>query len=111
VLYDFKARDCALRSMALQFDAHGTVREREVPPLVSLPSTGWRLQRQTRADAGRQVHVLKTLEDGPFYSRSLLRTSVLGTSARAIHESLSLDRFRSRWVRCLLPFRMPRVAR
>jgi carotenoid 1,2-hydratase len=26
----------------------------------------------------------------------------------AVHESLSLDRFRSRWVQYLLPYRMPR---
>jgi carotenoid 1,2-hydratase len=29
----------------------------------------------------------------------------------AMHESLSLDRFRSAWVQLLLPFRMPRIAR
>jgi carotenoid 1,2-hydratase len=30
---------------------------------------------------------------------------------RAMHESLSLARFDSRWVQTLLPFRMPRSAR
>jgi carotenoid 1,2-hydratase len=72
--------------------------------------TKWRLPRHTRADSGRDVRVLRTLEDGPFYSRSLLETQLLGVPAHAIHESLSLDRFRSRWVQCLLPFRMPRIA-
>jgi carotenoid 1,2-hydratase len=111
VLYDIKARETAARSMALQFDANGTVRDCEMPPPVPLPCTGWRLSRQTRADAGQNVRVARTLEDGPFYSRSLLSTSLLGATAPAIHESLSLDRFRSRWVQCLLPFRMPRNAR
>jgi carotenoid 1,2-hydratase len=111
VLYDFKARECALRSMALQFDRNGEIREMEAPPQVSLPSTRWRVPRQTRADAGSAVGVVKILEDGPFYSRSQLDTSLLGTRAAAIHESLSLDRFRSRWVQCLLPFRMPRITR
>lgn len=110
VLYDFKPRDSALSSMALQFDARGSVQQFEIPPLAPLPSTRWRLPRQTRADLGRCVRVVKTLEDGPFYSRSLLDTSLLGVSAPAIHESLSLDRFRSRWVQCMLPFRMPRFA-
>jgi carotenoid 1,2-hydratase len=109
VLYDVKARDCALRPMALQFDPNGEIREMQAPPQVSLPCTRWRVPRQTRADAGATVQVVKTLEDGPFYSRSQLHTSVQGTRAPAIHESLSLDRFQSRWVQCLLPFRMPRI--
>jgi carotenoid 1,2-hydratase len=33
----------------------------------------------------------------------------LGAVAPAIHESLDLNRFRARWVQCLLPFRMPRA--
>jgi carotenoid 1,2-hydratase len=111
VLYDFKARESALRSMALQFDRNGEMREMEAPPQLPLPSTRWRVPRQTRADAGAAVHVARTLEDGPFYSRSQLDTSLLGMRAPAIHESLSLNRFRSRWVQCLLPFRMPRFAR
>jgi carotenoid 1,2-hydratase len=110
VLYDVQPRDAAPRSMALQFDSNGTVREAEIPPLATLAPTGWRLPRQTRARAG-EVRLVKTLEDGPFYSRSLLSTSLAGAAAPAIHESLSLDRFRSLWVQCLLPFRMPRIAR
>jgi carotenoid 1,2-hydratase len=111
VLYDIKARDAAPRSMALQFDSKGTVQEREIPPLATLPPTGWRLPRHTRAARAGDTRVVRTLEDGPFYSRSLLSTSLAGAAAPAIHESLSLDRFRSRWVQCLLPFRMPRIAR
>jgi carotenoid 1,2-hydratase len=111
VLYDFKPRRSSARTLALQFDQTGAAEELQIPPFASLPSTGWRLRRQTRADAGQSVGVVRTLEDGPFYSRSLLHTSVLGTRARAIHESLSLNRFRAPWVQCLLPFRMPRIAR
>jgi carotenoid 1,2-hydratase len=57
---------------------------------------------------GYGARIVRTLEDAPFYSRSLLDTRLLGSSAPAIHESLDLDRFRARWVQCLLPFRMPR---
>jgi carotenoid 1,2-hydratase len=109
VLYDVTPRESAARTMALQFDSRGTVQDSEIPPLASLPPTGWRLARQTRAGAAQDVRVVKTLEDGPFYSRSLLSTRLLRSTAPAIHESLSLDRFRSRWVQCLLPFRMPRI--
>jgi carotenoid 1,2-hydratase len=110
VLYDVSARDAEPQSMALQFDSKGTVLDREVPPLATLPTTGWRIPRQTRADSG-DVRLVKTLEDGPFYSRSLLSTRIAGAAAPAIHESLSLNRFRSLWVQCLLPFRMPRTGR
>jgi len=54
--------------------------------------------------------VLRTYEDTPFYARSLLATEHDGLPATAMHESLDLDRFASRWVQCLLPFRMPRLA-
>ena len=50
----------------------------------------------------------ETLEDSPFYARSVVSASLLGERADAVHESLSLDRFRAGWVRLLLPFRMPR---
>jgi carotenoid 1,2-hydratase len=38
-------------------------------------------------------------------------SQLLGQPVVAMHESLSLDRFRSRWVQMLLPFRMPRWTR
>jgi carotenoid 1,2-hydratase len=39
----------------------------------------------------------------------VLASRLGGDEVTAIHESLSLDRFRRRWVQMLLPFRMPRV--
>ncbi len=108
VLYDVEERGAVPRSLALSFDAQGRVAALEPPPLVSLPGTRWRVHRETRADAGHGARVVQTLEDAPFYSRSLLATHLAGTAGAAVHESLDLDRFRSRWVQCLLPFRMPR---
>jgi carotenoid 1,2-hydratase len=110
VLYDVKTRRAAEHTLALEFGADGAAHPIEVPPTVALAPTGWRLKRETRADPGQLAHVLQTLEDAPFYSRSLLDTSLLGARVPAIHESLSLDRFSSPWVQCLLPFRMPRSA-
>ena len=94
--------------LALRFGPDASAQAIEPPPVVRLPTTGWRVPRRTRADAGHGARVVQTLEDAPFYSRSLLDTRLLGRVAPAIHESLDLDRFRSRWVQCLLPFRMPR---
>jgi carotenoid 1,2-hydratase len=112
VLYDVMHRaaaaDGAGKAMALRFDADAAVQVVEPPPPVALPTSGWRVARRTRADAGHGARVVQTLEDAPFYNRSLLQTHLLGHPAPAIHEALDLDRFNSRWVQCLLPFRMPR---
>jgi carotenoid 1,2-hydratase len=62
--------------------------------------------RQARADDTPQV--ARTLEDTPFYARSLLRLSLAGQRSDAIHETLDVDRLRMPAVQCLLPFRMPR---
>jgi carotenoid 1,2-hydratase len=108
VLYDVVPRAGEPKGLALRFGRDAVAQAIEPPPAVRLPGTGWRIARQTRADAGHGARVVQTFEDGPFYSRSLLQTHLLGTPAPAIHESLDLDRFRSAWVQCLLPFRMPR---
>jgi carotenoid 1,2-hydratase len=109
VLYDYQPRGAAAGSMALHFDRSGGMQTLPLPAVTPLPVTGWRIPRTTRADDGA-ARVLMTLEDGPFYSRSLLETRLMGQQTRAFHESLSLDRFGSAWVQCLLPFRMPRAS-
>ncbi len=109
VLYDVTPRaGVTPPALALRFAADAVAHAVEPPPPVALPATRWRIARRTRADRGHGARVVETLEDAPFYSRSLLDTRLLGGSAPAIHESLDLDRFNSRWVQCLLPFRMPR---
>lgn len=109
VLYDATCRRASTTMLALCFDDAGNVRSIAAPPRAVLPSTGWKIGRTTRCDAGGAAKVVATLEDTPFYARSLVSTAIHGQSMNAIHESLSLDRFRSRWVQALLPFRMPRV--
>jgi carotenoid 1,2-hydratase len=109
VLYDVDRRDGGATSLALRIDPRGEADPIEAPPPRQLARTGWRIVRATRSD--REAAVVRTLEDAPFYARSLLATTLLGEPVLALHESLDLDRFRSRWVQRLLPFRMPRRAR
>lgn len=66
------------------------------------------IARETRCDAGARATVLETLESGPFYARSLVRTRAEGREWTAFHESVSLRRFAARWVQALLPVRLPR---
>jgi carotenoid 1,2-hydratase len=111
VLYDVTGRDGPGPLLGLRFDPAGGVEPFEPPPRVTLPSTRWRVERGTNADPQSSARVIETLEDTPFYARSVLETNLLGETATAMHESLCLDRFNSRWVQTLLPFRMPRALR
>lgn len=97
------------RLLAYRFNPQGECEPVDAGPVTQLPQTTiWRIGRETRGDTGSAPSVLKTFEDTPFYSRSLLATELLGESTVAVHESLSLTRFARRWVQYLLPFRMPR---
>jgi carotenoid 1,2-hydratase len=109
VLYDVRQRDGTRVDRGLSFDAQGAVKPVNAPTRVDLPGTGWRVPRVIRVDDGGSARVVRTLEDTPFYSRSLVDTQLLGESATAVHESLDLDRFRSRTVQLMLRFRMRRV--
>ena len=108
VFYDAMAVDGAATALALRARRDGTIEPFAPPPTAALPRSAWGLARATRADGGAPCAVHRTLEDGPFYVRSLVDARCLGESTRLMHETLSLQRFRSRWVQALLPFRMPR---
>ena len=86
-------------SLALRFDPRGGVHPFESPAAAPrLPRTGWRIARATRSErrrrtvaphAGRHA-VLRAVAVSP---------RLLGEPATAMHESLSLDRFRAQWCR------------
>ena len=108
VMYEGKLRGGEDFGMALRIDNDGNAEVLEMPDPVKLPRTGWMVNRLTRADAGHSAKLRATWEDTPFYSRTALSTRVFGEDVIAVHESLSLDRFRSPLVQWMLPFRMPR---
>jgi carotenoid 1,2-hydratase len=76
---------------------------REALPAATLAALGrkrWGVAR--RAEVG--VQIVETLEDTPFYARSVVRTG----AALGVHETVSLDRFRTWWVQRMIPYRMRR---
>jgi carotenoid 1,2-hydratase len=109
LLYDVTRLDGSERSLALRVDARGALQSFAPPPPAALPATRWRVRRATRANGAASVR--RTLEDTPFYARSVLDSRLLGEDVVALHESLSLDRFRNPLVQLMLPFRMPRARR
>jgi len=106
LFYDVEGRDGGTGHVALRIDAAGAVEQLEPPPPAPLPPTLWKMPRQVRGDLMAPPRLVRTLEDTPFYTRSLMRA---GEGGAILHESLSLDRLRSPLIRAMLPFRMPRV--
>lgn len=108
VLYDAQERSGAHTRLALHFDARGGCQQLDAPPMQALPPSLFRVPRSQRSDAGTAPVLVQTLEDAPFYARSLVQCQVLNRPVLAVHESLRLDRFSRPWVQAMLPFRMPR---
>jgi len=109
ILYDALRMGADRQTLALRVDSSGRIEAFEPPPTVSLPKGVWRVGRSTLADPDGQASIVKPLVDSPFYTRSVIRSTLLGEPVTAIHESLDLTRFSQFWVRCMLPFRMPRI--
>jgi carotenoid 1,2-hydratase len=110
VTYDTTPRQGPGQSVALAFEGG---RRRELGRSFgasSIARTGWGLPVPARSDVGaRPPRLLHSLEDTPFYARHVVETTLLDERARGVTETLSLDRFGSRWVQALLPFRMRRT--
>lgn len=109
VVYDVHASaGRAERLLGLRFRRDGSAEPMALPPRRALARTGWRIDRAVRCDEGAAPSVARTLEDTPFYARSLVNTWLGGQAVQAVHETLSATRFASPWVQALLPWRMPR---
>jgi len=108
VSYAVQRRDGSRQTLDLAFDEHGS-HAVEALSDHTLPPTSWRIPRTVRAPRHVPPGAIRTLEDTPFYARSVIEMRAAGHTGVAVHESLSLDRFRSRWVRALLPMRIRRV--
>ncbi len=111
VLYDVIRRDGTPFSLARLFNADGTVSDIDAPNTMALPKNLWRVSRATQSEPHDPPKVISILEDAPFYARSMVESTLLGERVTAMHESLDLDRFSSKWVQVLLPFKMPRRKR
>lgn len=111
VLYDMRRRTGGRKVLALMIERDGSIRNFDPPPVVSLPPGRiWRAKRGIGCETGATPRVVDTLEDTPFYTRSLVTTRLLGEDVTSFHESLDCNRLRQTWIKSLLPFRMPRRA-
>jgi carotenoid 1,2-hydratase len=114
VIYDVQPSDTkrggASRLVTQRFAPDGSFSAFEASPRLRIaPSTLWRIDRQVRA--AEPPRVLRTLEDTPFYARSLIEMQGgNGSLVQAVHETLDVTRLVSPLVQAMLPFRMPRRA-
>ncbi len=98
--YRAELRGGAIADASCRLTRDGSREARPAGAPVSLGLTRWGVER--RAETG--VQLVRTLEDTPFYARSLVRRG----SALGVHETVSLDRFKSWWVQRMIPYRMRR---
>lgn len=108
VLYDADLADGTRRAFRLDIARDGGTSFAPLPDRQPLRGGVWGMKREIATEGVPKL--LATLEDAPFYMRSLVRTEIEGEPVTAMHESLSLDRFRNPLVKLMLPFRMPRRA-
>jgi len=127
VAYDIRQREGrAERLIATRFLPDGSQQPVQLGPRIGLAPTGWRIGRHLRgpapgdsasaadephdghAIAPQSARVLRTLEDTPFYARSMVQAHLCGEEVVAMHETLDARRFASPLVQALLPWRMPR---
>jgi carotenoid 1,2-hydratase len=109
VIYDVRPKAGPDRVIAERFFPDGRVQPFEAPPRQSLPTTGWRVARTTRADPATGARERQRLEDTPFYARAMVDSGLLGEQVVGVHETLRVPRLVSTLVQGMLPFRMPRV--
>ena len=108
ILYDSRLIGGQSESRAMLIGPDGSTADLDLPVHHRLKRSLWGIERATRTDSQAPPSVLRTLEDAPFYARSMVDASLLGERATSVHESLSLERFSRGWVKALLPWRMPR---
>ncbi len=109
IVYDVHERGAEVTQRAWLFDTKGAVdipRRSQAEACVDLGSTRWGMTRSLRSARDVQVRLERTLEDTPFYARSLVGFRRCSEAWHGVHETLSLERFSRRWVRRLLPFKM-----
>lgn len=111
VLYDAKMRNGNERTLGLAFSAGRDAEPIDLPARRSLPRGAWGIRGNIHCDETARPQRARRLEDTPFYTRSLVETTLAGERLQMVHETLDCGRLANPFVRMMLPFRMPRNSR
>ncbi|MEL7536707.1 MAG: carotenoid 1,2-hydratase [Pseudomonadota bacterium] len=104
IQYHARHRGGGETALALTIANSGDVAHGTLPAVATLSRTLWGIDRAWYSDDASAS--VSTIDDTPFYARSLVHRTHPPGASPLMHESLSLHRFRRAWVRRLLPFRM-----
>jgi carotenoid 1,2-hydratase len=107
IFYDRIDMEGAVHTLGLDFTSAGSV-EIAGPQSVALQRSFWGIDRIVRSQSQASARVVSAWEDGPFYARTFVGLQLDGEACTAVHETVSLTRFRLPIVQAMLPFRMPR---
>jgi carotenoid 1,2-hydratase len=110
VIYDVRQRDGQNILLANRYRPDGTIEAFDPPARRPLGRTGWRIHRQLRLDHNTRLGTVQTLEDTPFYARSMTQLESAEGTLPLMHETLDVNRLVSPIVQWMLPWRMPRRA-
>lgn len=111
ITYNTDERNGDQNRLALKFDRKGEYESLPVCAPLEMASTRiFRIRRRTSPLDHDAVRLGSTLEDTPFYSRSIIQTALGGERGFGVHESFDGNRLRTALVKLMLPFRMPRLA-
>ena len=105
IFYDVIDRAGEERRLSLEATTAGVSDARSLA-FQPLPKTIWGVSRAAPCDEGSMPTLLRTMENAPFYARSVIRSRIDGVDITGVHESLSLTRATSPVVRAMLPFKM-----
>ncbi|MEM1287488.1 MAG: hypothetical protein AAGH60_03975 [Pseudomonadota bacterium] len=111
IFYAPYQRDGARSVTALDVDQQGQISPRPVPDVTQLKRGLWGVSRPAWSESAEAARLMQVMVDAPFYTRDAVEIMLDGEPCAGVLENLDLDRFSSRWVKTLLPFRMPRVTR
>ncbi|MFN4024804.1 MAG: carotenoid 1,2-hydratase [Hyphomonas sp.] len=111
ITYNTDERNGDQNRLALRFGRDGECEALPAhAPLDLAPTRIFRIRRRTSPLGDDLVRLGSTLEDTPFYSRSIIQTALGGERGFGVHESFDGNRLQSALVKLMLPFRMPRLA-
>lgn len=105
ISYDVDFPDGRERRLALAADRQGGLCELAPMPRNEFGAGRWGVERRVAAEVG-SGRIVEVYEDTPFYSREQICHRGWGRELRGVRETVDLERFDSRWVQALLPFRI-----
>ncbi len=108
--YDGVRADGSTLALGLDIASNGAVQVVTPPPLTRLTRTLWGISRDVPCDTGAKPRQTMALLEAPFYSRSLVQTTIAGETVQGVHEALDLVRFRSPLIKPMLAVRVARRA-